>query len=93
MLGTLIGALEVRRVQIAPDSVTAEVDGINEVVEGIPLLTRLEVRYRLTIPAGSRETVERALASHQSKCPSAQSFKDSVAIEWTAHIEEQDPTD
>lgn len=90
MLGTLIGALEVRRVKVAPDAVTAEVEGVNEVVDGVPLLTRLAIRYRMSIPAGSRETVERALSTHQAKCPSAQSFKDSVAIDWTAHIEEEE---
>lgn len=89
MLGTLVGALEVRQVSLGPDAISAEVEGINEIVDGLPLLTRLEIRYRMTIPAGSRETVERALSRHQSKCPSAQSFAASVQIEWTAHIEEE----
>ncbi len=88
MLGTLNGALEVRQVSLPPGDIQAEVEGFNEVVDGIPLLTRLQVHYRLRIPAGTREVVERALSRHQSKCPSAQSFKDSVEITWTAHIEQ-----
>lgn len=88
MLGTLNGALEVRQVALQPGDIHAHVEGINEIRDGIPLLTRLEIHYHLRIPAGSREVVGRALSGHQSKCPSAQSFKDSIAITWTAHIEE-----
>ena len=91
MLGTLIGALEVRRVSLSADAVSADVEGVNELIDGIPVLTRLEIRYRLRVPIGSEPTVERALERHQSKCPSAQSLKNCVAIEWTAHIEEIDP--
>lgn len=88
MLGTLNGALEVRQVKLSPEQIAATVEGINEIVDRVPVLTELRIAYRLRIPAGSREVVDRALASHQSKCPSAQSFKDSVSISWTAEIEE-----
>jgi hypothetical protein len=88
MLGTLNGALEVRQVKLAADQISATVEGINEVVDRIPVLTELKIAYHLRMPAGRRETVDRALATHQGKCPSAQSFKDSVAISWTAEIEE-----
>jgi uncharacterized OsmC-like protein len=91
MLGTLNGALEVRQVRLSPEQIRATVEGINEVVDRVPLLTELRVAYSLQIPAGSRDVVQRALESHQSKCPSAQSFKDSVKISWTAEIEELDP--
>jgi hypothetical protein len=91
MLGTLNGALEVRQVRLSPEQISATVEGINEVVDRVPLLTELRVAYSLQIPAGSRDVVHRALESHQSKCPSAQSFKDSVKISWTAEIEELDP--
>ena len=88
MLGTLNGALEVRQVSLAPDAIRATVSGVNEIVDRVPVLTQLTVEYELKIPAGTREVVDRALESHQSKCPSAQSFKDSVEIRWTAAIEE-----
>ena len=91
MLGTLNGALEVRQVALPPGDIVAEVEGINELVDKIPTLTEVHIRYRLRIPAGSRETVDRALASHQSKCPTAQSFEGAVRITWEAEIsEEQD---
>lgn len=88
MLGTLNGALEVRQVVLPTEHIVATVEGVNEVVDGLPLLTEIRIAYRLRIPAGTREVVERALAKHQSKCPSAQSFKDSVRISWNADIEE-----
>jgi organic hydroperoxide reductase OsmC/OhrA len=92
MLGTLNGALEVRQVSLPADAITAEVEGVNVLIDKIPTLTEIRIRYRLRIPAGSRETVERALGSHQSKCPTAQSLAASVKIIWDADISEDDQT-
>jgi organic hydroperoxide reductase OsmC/OhrA len=89
MLGTLNGALEVRQVRLAGDAIGAEVEGINEVRDGIPVLTAIRIRYRMRIPAGTREAVDRALARHQDKCPTAVSLRGSVVIRWTAEIEEE----
>ena len=89
MLGTLNGALEVRGVKLPAEGITAEARGINQMRERLPVLTAVEVHYRLTIPKGTRETVDRALASHQSKCPTAQSLAGAVAVSWTADIEEE----
>jgi len=89
MLGTLNGALEVRQVKLPPDAIAADVEGINEVRDGLPVLTAIHVHYRLRIPAGTREIVDRALARHQEKCPTAASLATAVAIHWTADIEEE----
>ena len=88
MLGTLNGALEVRGVSLGSDDIRAEVRGINEIRDRLPVLTRIEVAYTLRIPAGSRETVERALSRHQDKCPSAATWKGAVDVSWTADIQE-----
>ena len=88
MLGTLNGALEVRGISLEADAIRAEVRGINEVRDGLPLLTRIEVHYRLTIPPDSRDVVDRALAKHQAKCPTAASLRGAVEVVWTADIEE-----
>ena len=79
-----------RGIQLAPDAITAQASGINELVERIPVLTRIDVHYTLRIPTGSRETVDRALARHVDKCPTAQTLKGSVEIAWTADIDEAD---
>jgi uncharacterized OsmC-like protein len=91
MLGTLNGALEVRQVKLSPDAIAAEVEGVNEVRDGLPVLTAIRIHYRLRIPAGTRETVDRALARHQEKCPTAATLAGAVAIDWTAEIEEEAP--
>lgn len=88
MLGTLNGALEVREVRLDPEDMVAEVEGINEVRDGLPVLTEIRIHYRLRIPSGSRDRVERALERHQTKCPTARSLEGAVEVSWTADIEE-----
>ncbi len=88
MLGTLNGALEVRGITLAPEDITAEVEGINDIRDGIPVLSHVVVRYRLRVPADRRETVDRALTKHQSKCPTAVTLQGAVGVSWTADIEE-----
>jgi uncharacterized OsmC-like protein len=88
MLGTLNGALAARAIRLDPADLTATVEGTNEVVDGIIQLTGIHVHYRLRIPAGTRETVDRALARHREKCPTAQSIKAAVTVEWTADVSE-----
>ncbi len=88
MLGTLIGALEVRQVPLEPGAVTARAEGDNVLRNGLPILATIRVHYRIRIPAASREAVDRALARHQEKCPTAVTLAPAVAITWTAEIEE-----
>ena len=88
MLGTLKAALDVRQVKLPNDAITAGAEGLHEVRDGMPVLLEILVRYRLRIPAGTRETVDRALARHQEKCPTAATLKNAVAVRWTAEIAE-----
>jgi len=88
MLGTLNGALEVRQVKLADDALRAEVTGVNEMRDGLPVLTAIRVHYRMRIPPGSRATVDRALARHLEKCPTAASLCGVIDVSWTAEIEE-----
>ena len=90
MLGTLNGVLEARGLKIAPDALTAEVEGINEIRDRLPVLTRIRIHYRIEIPTGARETVDRALERHRDKCPTAASLAGSVEVEWTADVREVD---
>ena len=89
MLGTLNGALEARQVRLASDAIRCEVEGVNEVRDGLPVLTEVRVHYRLRIPAGTRENVDRALARHLDKCPTAASLRGAVAVSWTAEVSEE----
>ena len=89
MLGTLNGALGVRRIRLEPEELSADVEGINELLDGVPVLRSITVHYRMRIPPGSRETVDRALERHASKCPTARSLAGAVEVAWTAEIEER----
>jgi organic hydroperoxide reductase OsmC/OhrA len=88
MLGTLKAALDVRQVKLPNDAIAAEAEGLHSLRGGLPVLTEIHVRYHLRIPAGTRETVDRALAKHQEKCPTAASLQSAVVVRWSAEIVE-----
>ena len=88
MLGTLNGALEARAIRLDPDAITATAAGTNEIVDGIVTLTRIDIHYRLRIPPGTRDAVDRALSRHREKCPTAMSLRRAIVVEWTASISE-----
>jgi len=53
-------------------------------VDRIIVLTRIDVHYTIKLPEGAdREKVDRSLASHVDKCPTARSIRDSIEIGWT----------
>jgi hypothetical protein len=89
MLGTLNGALEVRGIKLPSNAISATATGVNELVNGLVRLTQIRVQYHLTIPAGTRDAVDRALGRHQEKCPTAVSLAAAVTITWSADIAEQ----
>ena len=71
-----------------PADIRASAEGINEIVDRMPVLTRIHVTYSLRIPAGTREAVDRALERHVSKCPTARSLQGAVEVTWEADITE-----
>jgi uncharacterized OsmC-like protein len=77
----------VRGIRVADGDISCTAEGTNEVVDRIIVLTKIHVHYAIRLPEGAdREAVDRALASHVVKCPTAQSIKDSVEISWTADV-------
>lgn len=78
-----------RGISVPDGDISCTAEGTNEVVDRIIVLTRIDVRYTIRLPEGAdREKVDRALATHVDKCPTAQSIKDSVEIRWTAEVVE-----
>ena len=75
--------------KLPSDHLRASVEGFNEMEDGIPVLTRIHLHYRMLIPDGARKKVDRALARHVDKCPTAQSLKGAIQVTWTADIDEQ----
>ena len=78
-----------RGISLAPDAIVSSAEGTNEMVDRIPLLRRIHVHYTLRLPEGApRDKVDRALATHVDKCPTALSLKGAVEITWSADIVE-----
>ena len=70
------------------DNLTADVEGDIEDVGGVMRITRIRVRYRFRIPAGTREKIGRVLDSYAEQCPAYQSVKGCIECTWGADIEE-----
>ncbi len=72
----------------AKDNLVADVEADIEEVDGVLKITRIRLRYRLEIPAGSREKADRALATYAEKCPAYQSVKSCIDCSWEMEAEE-----
>jgi uncharacterized OsmC-like protein len=77
----------VREIRSA-ENLVAEVEGNIEDIDGVMRITKIRLRYRFKIPSGSREKVDRVLASYAEKCPAYQSVKGCIDCSWDAEIEE-----
>ena len=82
------GALDARGIKSSPDNLVADVEGIIEEVEGVPLITTIRVRYHCKIPKGKRPEAERALNVHEKGCPASQSVRRGINVEYSAEFEE-----
>jgi hypothetical protein len=78
----------VRQIAVEPNKVRAHIEGDVEAVDRVLRIARMRVRYEIQIPRGTREAAERAVATHQAKCPAAMSVRDCIPIDITADITE-----
>ncbi len=69
-------------------NLTADVEGDIEDVGGVMRITRIRLRYRFRIPAGTKEKTERLLDRYAEQCPAYQSVKGCIECSWEAEIEE-----
>ena len=67
----------------------ATVEGDVGAVERVLRITAIRVRYELRVPAGKRDAAERAVATHEQKCPAATSVRGCIPIAITADISEE----
>jgi hypothetical protein len=58
-------------------------------VGGVMRITRIRLRYRFHIPAGTRDKVDALLTSYAETCPAYQSVKGCIQCSWDAEIEER----
>ena len=72
---------------MANDAISVAAEGVNEVVDRMVVLTKIHARYTIRLPAGApRDKVDRALATHVAKCPTARSLEGAVEVTWTADV-------
>ena len=72
---------------MASDAIRVEAEGVNEVVDRMVVLTKIHVHYTIRLPEGApREKVDRALATHVAKCPTARSLEAAVKVTWSADV-------
>jgi len=79
----------VRGIAVPGDTISCTAEGTNEIVDKVILLTKIHVHYTIRLPSGAPEDkVSRALETPVSRCPTAQSIKDSVEITWSVEFVE-----
>jgi len=72
---------------MANDAIGVEAEGTNEVVDRMVVLTKIHAHYTIRLPEGApREKVDRALATHVAKCPTARSLEGAVEVTWSADV-------
>lgn len=64
-------------------------EGDIEPVEGVLRITRIQLHFRASIPAGRKDEAERALDVFASSCPAYQSVKDCIYVSWDAELVEE----
>jgi uncharacterized OsmC-like protein len=69
MVGTFGGALEARHIDASGGRLTADVTGEVETEDGVLVIRRIHVAFRLTAPESVRETVERVHGFYAMRCP------------------------
>ena len=77
-----------RQIPVENGAVRADVQGDVEAVDRVLRISRIRVRYTLRIPSGMRAAAERALATHEQKCPAASSVRGCIPIEIESEITE-----
>jgi len=79
----------VREIPAPSDVLTAAVEGDIEAIENVLRITKIRVRYRLTIPPNKREAAERAVANHPVACPAWNTVRGCIDISIQADINEK----
>jgi len=80
LISALGNALSARDVPVDGDRLAAELEGVVELEDGMILLRRVEVRYRLVADPANEPAIMRAHAHHVSACGVARSLEGAIAI-------------
>ena len=68
------------------DNLVAVVEGDIEDVDAVMRITKIRLHYRVKVPPGAGEKVDRVLTSYADKCPAYQSVKGCIECSWEARL-------
>ena len=64
-------------------------EGFVENGVGIPLISRIHLRYHVKVPKGRRAEAERVIHVHENGRPVAQSVQTGIQLHWEGRVEEE----
>jgi organic hydroperoxide reductase OsmC/OhrA len=88
MMGTLATVLAGSKIPTFADRYRADVEGDIEDVDGVLRITRIRVKYTLSVPSGKTGEAREALKTYITKCPAAMSVRGCIEITDSAEISE-----
>ena len=80
MVGTFGGALEARSISASDGRLAADVRGEVESDEGVLVIRRIHVGFKLRAPEEARATIERVHGFFAPKCPVYRSLSPAIQI-------------
>lgn len=80
MLGTFAGALDARKIDAKQGRLTADVRGEIESEDGVLIIRRVHVQFRLRAPDDVRETVDRVHGVYKESCPVYRTLRPAMDI-------------
>jgi uncharacterized OsmC-like protein len=86
LTGTFGGALEARQVDAGNGKLVSETVGEVESDDGVLMIRRIHVIYKLRAPESARETIERVHNMHADYCPVARSLRPAIEISTALEI-------
>ena len=78
-----------RDIPAPTEKLQASVEGDIQAIDNVLRITKIRVRYRIRIPAGTRERAQRAVDTHATKCPAANSVRGCIDLDIAADITEE----
>ena len=80
MLGTFGGALEARKIDASDGRLIADVRGEIESEDGVLVIRRIHVTFKLRASQDVRETVERVHGFFADKCPVYRTLRSAIQV-------------
>ncbi len=78
-----------RDIPAPTEKLQASVEGDIQAIDNVLRITTIRVRYRIRVPAGTLERAQRAVDTHATKCPTANSVRGCIDLDIDADITEE----